>query len=212
MFNITTILLTLPSILLALTIHEYAHGLVAYKLGDPTAKEAGRLTFNPLAHLDLMGTIAIILIHIGWAKPVPVNPYYFRNPKRDMIWVSAAGPASNILLAFIFGILFQLLHFFGLLMQHPVLYIVISFTIFINLILAIFNLIPIPPLDGSKIVGGLIPLQHLRLWEEFERKGMFILLGLIMINFMLGINVFRPIFWMANFLFLLMTGTSSPFH
>lgn len=201
----------LPSILLALTIHEYAHGFIAYKLGDPTAKEAGRLTFNPLAHLDLMGTIAIILIHVGWAKPVPVNPYYFRNPKRDMIWVSVAGPASNILLAFIFGFLFQLLHFYGLLMQHPVLYIMISSSVFINLILAIFNLVPIPPLDGSKIVGGLIPLQYQRLWEAFERKGMFILLGLIMIGFMLRISIFRPIFWMANFVFLIITGERSPF-
>ncbi len=113
--------------------------------------------------------------------------------------------------AAIFGFLFQLLHFYGLLMQHPVLYIMISFSVFINLILAIFNLVPIPPLDGSKIVGGLIPLQYQRLWEAFERKGMFILLGLIMIGFMLRISIFRPIFWMANFVFLIITGERSPF-
>lgn len=96
---ITELLLLAPPLLFALTFHEFAHGLVAYRLGDPTAKAAGRLTLNPLKHLDPLGTIAFFFIKIGWAKPVPVNPGYFKNPKKDMLWVALAGPATNLVLA-----------------------------------------------------------------------------------------------------------------
>jgi len=101
--------ITIPPILLAVTVHEISHGWVAYKLGDPTAKDAGRLTFNPISHLDLFGTLAFLLTQaIGWAKPVPVNPRYFNHPRKDMIWVSLAGPASNILLAIVLAVILKL--------------------------------------------------------------------------------------------------------
>ena len=105
-------LIIAPPILFALTVHEYAHGWVALKFGDPTAKMAGRLTLNPLSHLDPIGTIMLFLIHLGWAKPVPVNPYYFRDPRRDMMWVSFAGPGANILAAFGFGLIIRFLNLF----------------------------------------------------------------------------------------------------
>jgi Zn-dependent protease len=105
--NLQVIILLAPPILLALTFHEFMHGWVAYRLGDPTAKLAGRLTMNPLAHLDPIGTIMIFLVRFGWAKPVPVNPRYFSQPKRDMLLVSVAGPAANMLLAFLSGLLLR---------------------------------------------------------------------------------------------------------
>jgi membrane-associated protease RseP (regulator of RpoE activity) len=111
--QIQTLLLIAPPILLALTFHEYAHAYVAYRHGDDTAKQSGRLTLNPLRHLDPLGTIMIFLVHFGWAKPVPVNPYQLRNPKKDMLWISAAGPLANMVLALISGILIRLVFVFG---------------------------------------------------------------------------------------------------
>ncbi|UCG66738.1 MAG: site-2 protease family protein [Deltaproteobacteria bacterium] len=111
--EIRTLLLLAPPILLTLTFHEYAHAYVAYKYGDDTAKRSGRLTLNPLGHLDPLGTIMIFLVHFGWAKPVPVNPYRLRNPKRDMLWISAAGPLANMVLALMSGILLRLVFAIG---------------------------------------------------------------------------------------------------
>lgn len=150
--------LRIPAILIALTLHEFAHGFVAYRLGDPTAHDAGRLTLNPFAHLDIFGTIMLLLGPFGWAKPVPVNGYNLKNPKRDLLFVSLAGPASNVILALVFGFALRILvesipslarnsHFVNF----------FQLCIMLNIGISFFNLIPIPPLDGSKILAGLLP-------------------------------------------------------
>lgn len=191
--NLQIIILLAPPILLALTFHEFMHGWVAYQLGDPTAKMAGRLTMNPLAHLDPFGTIMIFLVRFGWAKPVPVNPNYFREPKRDMLLVSVAGPAANIFLGFLSGLLLRAFHagFFNFMpvsILQPV-YIMIKLSLQINLALAIFNLLPVPPLDGSKILYGLLPYRYEYIYEYLERYGPFILMGLIMFGMITRISI-----------------------
>ncbi|MCD6334889.1 MAG: site-2 protease family protein [Candidatus Latescibacteria bacterium] len=173
-------LMLAPAILFALTIHEYAHGWVADKLGDPTARYAGRLTLNPLSHLDPLGTMMLFLVHFGWAKPVPVDPGFFKNPKRDMMWVSLAGPAANIVSAAIFGWIVQLLVGIGLTSGY--LLVILQYGVMINVVLGIFNLIPIPPLDGSKILMGLLPPEQAFRFQQLERKGPLILLGIILVD------------------------------
>ena len=201
----------MPPILIALTFHEYAHGMMAYRLGDPTAKRAGRLTLNPLSHLDLIGTLALLLVHFGWAKPVPVNPAYLSNPRRDMIWISLAGPGANIVLAFILGVIQQFLIGQGIIGHHSIPHLMLSFSVFINLMLAFFNLMPLPPLDGSKVVGGLIPMQYLRIWETFERFGGFIIIALFLIGSVTGISIFKPIFKLSAIVYTAFTGEQSLF-
>lgn len=184
--TIQKIAILTPPILLAVTVHEMAHGWVAYRFGDPTAKAMGRLTLNPLKHLDLWGTLAFFITQaIGWAKPVPVNPAYFKNPKVDMIWVSLAGPAANILLAIVSAaILRQTIGPLSLWLQsseyilRPLLYMAYV-SIQINLGLAVFNLIPIPPLDGSKILMGLLPRNFALQYSRLEPYGFLLILALI---------------------------------
>jgi Zn-dependent protease len=196
METILGFLIIAPPILFALTVHEYAHGWVALRFGDPTARDAGRLTLNPISHLDPIGTIMLFLIHLGWAKPVPVNPYYFRNPRKDMMWVSLAGPGANMLVAFCLGVIIRFLNlfpaapgleasFFGVIVQ------MIVFGLVINLILAFFNLLPIPPLDGSKILMGILPPQYEEPLMQLERFGPFLLIAIIFIGRALHI----PILW-----------------
>jgi len=204
--NIAQLILFIPSILLALTVHEFAHGFIAFRLGDPTARNMGRLTLNPLAHLDLVGTLALLIFHFGWAKPVPVNPSYFRNPRRDMIWVSLAGPGANILLALITGMCQKFMVISGIIDQFSIPHLMLAFTVFINLMLAFFNLIPIPPLDGSKVVGGLIPLQYLAKWEAFERIGWIVIIGLFFFGRYTGVFFFSPIFKLSRLFYSLFTG------
>lgn len=145
----------LPALLLAITVHEYAHGRVAYHFGDATAKWHGRLTLNPLRHLDPIGTITLLLFGFGWAKPVPVNPYNFRDYRSGMLWVSFAGPLANFALAFISMILIFLPLRLGLYWT-PYFQFMETLAVF-NILLGIFNLIPVPPLDGSKILMALAP-------------------------------------------------------
>ena len=159
----------IPVILISLTVHEFAHGWVAYKQGDHTAKNYGRLTLNPLAHLDPVGTLMIIITAIagtgiGWAKPVPFNPSYFRNWKRGTRYVGLAGPVSNFLMAIVSGILFKVIAAISLSVSigvgatvMEVLLTFFSYMIMINISLGVFNLLPVPPLDGSKIFGTLLP-------------------------------------------------------
>lgn len=213
MGNLSSIFLLLPGILAALTIHEFAHGWSAWRLGDPTAKQEGRLTLNPLSHLDPIGTIMLFIFHFGWAKPVPVDPYYFKNPRRDMVIVSAAGPAANMILALLLSLTMRTLLNMGIITPFgSEVYLMLAMAIFINLILAFFNLIPIPPLDGSKVVGGLLPLRYLGTWRNFERMGGTILLVLIMISWMTNISVFAPIFAITRAVYLIFTaGLPSPF-
>jgi len=184
-------ILLAPPILVALTFHEYAHGYVALRFGDPTAKMAGRLTLNPLSHLDPIGTIMLFVVHFGWAKPVPVDPRYFRNPKQDMLWVALAGPGANMVLAFISGILLSMLGRGSLFGSHNMLLIMLQYSLFINLALAVFNMLPIPPLDGSKVLRGLLPYQYQHIADQMEMYGPWALMGLIMMGMMTG----RSIFW-----------------
>ncbi len=208
MFNLQEKILLLPGILLALTVHEYCHGLAAFRLGDPTARDRGRLTLNPLAHLDPIGTILLFLFYFGWAKPVPINPYNFRgNIRQGLIWVSFAGPASNVALAFALGLVFRGLYLTGLIPPGGYLFEVLVLGIFINLMLAFFNLVPIPPLDGSKIVEGLLPVRYLAAWANFERYGFFILIGIILLGRYTGISIFgSTIIPLARLIFRLFAG------
>ena len=207
--NFQTIVLILPPILLAITFHEYMHGYAAFRLGDDTAKDMGRLTFNPLSHLDPIGTLMIIIVHFGWAKPVPVNPYNLRNPKKDLIIISAAGPAANICMAIISGILLRIvnsggLSFLSMSVQQPI-FTMIYFSLRINIALAFFNLIPIPPLDGSKILRGFLPrdMEHISDW--LERYGSFILIGLIASSYFTKISIIgiflNPFIQLFSFIF-----------
>ena len=196
MNHITQLLALVIPILLALSIHELSHGLVAFYFGDPTAKNAGRLTLNPLAHLDPLGTLMLFIVHFGWAKPVPVNPAYFKNPKRDMLWVALAGPTSNMILAFLTGIIIRIV---GIEMSNNFtinfLKLMLYYSLTINLALAVFNLIPIPPLDGSKILQGLLPPKYDEMTYNLERYGPFILLGIIIFGSLSGISIIGSIIW-----------------
>jgi Zn-dependent protease len=190
--NFLSLLLSAPAILFGLTIHEFSHGYVAWRLGDPTAKMMGRLTLNPLKHLDPIGTIALFFFHFGWAKPVPIDPTYFRHPTRDMAISSMAGPASNLLTAAVAGLvvrLLTLLHVSGF----P--WMLASFFVLYNLILCFFNLIPIPPLDGSRLVYHLLPPDAARAYAGLERYGFLILIGIIMIGQLTGFSLFGLILW-----------------
>jgi Zn-dependent protease len=163
--NILEILFMFPAIIIAIVFHEFFHGYAAYKLGDNTPKEYGRLTLDPLKHIDLFGTIILpILLLIssnfkvtfGWAKPVPINFYRFKKIRRDLIITSIAGPLANIVLAFIFGLIFRFIIFPSPKLSVSYLNVFVQYGVVINVVLAIFNLIPIPPLDGSKILFSLI--------------------------------------------------------
>ena len=197
--NIHSLLLIAPPILLALTFHEYAHAYVAHRYGDDTAQKSGRLTLNPLRHLDPLGTIMIFLVQFGWAKPVPVNPYNLRNPKKDMLWISAAGPLSNMLLALISGLSFRLFSDSAMIADRDsltgLLVIMVFLSLKINLALAIFNILPIAPLDGSKILYGLLPPGFGKMIFALERYGPFILIGLIIFGRATGVSVLGGLIW-----------------
>jgi len=181
-------IILLPILLFSIIIHECAHGWVAERCGDPTARLSGRLTLNPLPHIDLMGTIVLPLLLVmtrspiifGWAKPVPVNFANLRNPKQDMIWVALAGPASNIIFALLCAVALKL----GIGTLHPIVSFLLAYVVFINLLLAIFNLVPIPPLDGSKILMGLLPPQQAYSYSRIEPFGFIIIIGLLFMGFL----------------------------
>jgi len=170
-------LILLPVLLLAIVFHELAHGWVAWRLGDPTAKSAGRLSLNPLKHMDPIGTLVLFLTQaIGWAKPVPVNPGYFRNPRQDMMLVALAGPAANILLALALAFLYRSLAFLDLgKIPSLMLYVGVQ----LNLGLALFNLLPVPPLDGSRILAGILPSHLAYVYLRYEYLGFIFLVVLV---------------------------------
>jgi Zn-dependent protease len=185
--SIQRILLIAPPILLALTVHECAHAWVANRMGDPTAKMLGRITLNPLKHLDPVGTLAFFLSGMfGWARPVPVNPRYFKNISKGMMVVALAGPLSNIMLAIIFAIIHMVFLLLGpsLMAGMPAvskpLDIMIVYSIQVNISLAIFNMIPVPPLDGSRVLSHLLPPDKAFAFSKIEPYGFYILIFLIM--------------------------------
>jgi Zn-dependent protease len=179
--DLGTLLLTLPVLLLSLTLHELAHGITADRLGDPTPREHGRLTLNPIAHLDPLGTIILVVTLLysnfafGWAKPVLVNPRYFRRPREGMAIVAIAGPATNFLLALVCLVLFRFLE----IEPGTQLYEVLGTAFIVNVVLGVFNMIPIPPLDGSRVVAVLMDRSTYARWVQLDAYGFIILLGLI---------------------------------
>lgn len=164
--------------IMSITLHEFSHGVMAYRLGDPTAKDAGRLTFNPLAHIDLFGTILlpillfkIIGVPFGYAKPVPINPYHFKNPRRDIMLVGAAGPLSNVAAAAVLALLIKIL-------PASIFSTMLAWAVVTNVILAVFNLIPIPPLDGSKVIAALLPARIYHNYLQLQIYGIILILAL----------------------------------
>ncbi|MGY8750495.1 MAG: site-2 protease family protein [Fidelibacterota bacterium] len=195
------LVLLIPVLLFALVFHEFAHGWVANKLGDPTAKYAGRLTLNPMAHLDMFGSLMILFVGFGWAKPVPVDSRYLANPRKDMMKIAFAGPAANLLLAFIAGLLIRITGYLGSFTT-----MLIMFTQ-INIMLAVFNMIPISPLDGSQIFSGMMIRKNPDLVMKLQTYGPQILMGLILFGMF---SSFSPI-WMiispfVNFFMFLFAG------
>lgn len=205
---ITQLIILAPPLLFSLTFHEFAHGFVAYRLGDPTAKDLGRLTLNPLKHLDPLGTLAFFIIKFGWAKPVPVNPNYFKNPKKDMLWVALAGPATNLALAVGSAIMTKGLWILATALPYsataeailvPLNHMLVA-SVWINLVLCIFNFLPIPPLDGSRILVGLLPNDLALSYMRVERFG-FIIIMVLAFSGLLS-KVIVPVISFANSLLL----------
>lgn len=175
--DITQLLLSLPAVLWAITFHEFCHGYVAYRLGDPTPRLRGRLTLNPLAHLDPIGALMLLLFRFGWAKPVPIDTRYFRKPKRDLVLVSLAGAGGNLATAILCGLVVRLVPY--PFVNNYALGLFIQLMILINIGLAVFNLLPIPPLDGSKLLYVFLPGRWLQGFFWLERYGMFVLMALL---------------------------------
>jgi Zn-dependent protease len=180
----------IPVLVFSMSLHELSHGLVAYKLGDPTAKMRGRLTLNPIKHMDPLGTAMFFITAIipggfifGWAKPVPVSPYYFKSRQRGMMLVGLAGPLTNFALAIVFAVVLNLIE--PVLNQpnpgagREWLFTLLLLALQVNVVLGVFNLIPVPPLDGSRVVGGFLPRRAYDVWVSIDRYGIFIIIILL---------------------------------
>jgi len=176
-FDLVQWVIKIPVLLFAITIHEYAHGRAALWLGDPTAKLSGRLSLNPLHHIDPFGAICLFLFNFGWAKPVPVNPGYFKNMRRDLIIMSLCGPLANISAAFLAGMLIRYL-----LLPWEVYQITLIYLLFMNIGLGLFNLLPIPPLDGSHVLENALSLDAAQKYREFGRYGPILILTIVMLD------------------------------
>ena len=184
--NFINKLLFLPGIIIGITFHEAAHGYVSHWLGDPTPKNQGRLSLNPLAHIDPMGFIALLLVGFGWGKPVMIDPRYYKNPKRDELLVSLAGVTTNLIIAIIFAIIQILLIDTGIAYSMgsswSIVNLMIQYVVFVNLILMCFNLLPIPPLDGFSVITQLFDLRRYDWYYKLYSNGFFILMALVFIG------------------------------
>lgn len=195
MLKLEYIILTAPAFLLAITVHEFSHAYIAHRFGDPTAKNMGRLTLNPLPHLDLFGTIALFLIGFGWAKPVIVDQRNLQNPRKNNLWIALGGPASNLISALIIGLAFRFLSpILDGFESGQIMMAMLLLAVRLNIILAVFNLLPIPPLDGYHILEGLVSNDMYIKMQEYERFGSIILLALIMVSSFANLNIFSAIF------------------
>lgn len=207
---LTDILISVIPALLCITFHELCHGLVAYKLGDNTAKDAGRLTLNPIKHIDIMGLLMIIVFKFGWAKPVPVNMNNFKKPKSGMAITALAGPVSNIFLSIIFLFIYGLFYTaltkagnFG-----EILLKMLLTTAYLSCALAVFNIIPIPPLDGSKVLFSLLPEREYYKLMRYERYGMILLL-IIVVTGVLTSFLTTGVGWVFDKLFVIAQWSAS---
>jgi Zn-dependent protease len=209
--NIDLLLIQAPVILLSLTVHEYFHGWTANKLGDPTAKMQGRLTLNPIAHLDILGTILMFVVGFGWAKPVPIDPRNFKDPKKDTILVAIAGPLSNLAMALAAGLALRYMipkmvsgeiNSEGV---YPVVAIILILTLFYGIALAVFNMIPIPPLDGSRVLYGILPNRYAYAYSRFEPYGVIFLFLL----FIFGGGVFKYLLLPVSYISVKLSGYNS---
>jgi len=194
--------------LMAITCHEVSHGYIADKFGDNTARSMGRLTLNPIKHMDIFGTLMVFIVGIGWAKPVPVNFNNLRHPKRDMIWVAAAGPITNFVLALVSALAMRLLVHLGsgipegsplAAVVDPVT-LMLAFSVYINLLLAIFNLIPVPPLDGGRVAVGLLPYRQSMALARVEPFGMIIIIALVFFTNAFGYVISPALSFAVNLL------------
>ncbi len=184
---VSKIAVMLVPALFSIMMHEVAHGYVAERFGDPTARLLGRLNLNPFKHLDLVGVLALFAFGFGWAKPVPVNPGNFRRPRRDMVWVAIAGPVTNFLIAFASALLLHGLGFLNQVILDQSLYMqvlqpvrmMLAFSLYINVLLAVFNLIPLPPLDGGRVMVGLLPKRQALLVSRLEPFGFVLIIVLV---------------------------------
>jgi len=206
--NIDLLLIQAPVILLSLTVHEYFHGWTANKLGDPTAKIQGRLTLNPIAHLDILGTILMFVVGFGWAKPVPIDPRNFKDPKKDTILVAIAGPLSNLVMALAAGLALRYMiprMVSGEISSegvYPVIAIILVLTLVYGIALAVFNMIPIPPLDGSRVLYGLLPNRYAYAYSRFEPYGVIFLF----ILFIFGGGIFKYLLLPVSYISVMLSG------
>ena len=207
---LTDILITVIPALICITFHELCHGLVAYRLGDNTAKDAGRLTLNPIKHIDIMGLLMMIVFKFGWAKPVPVNMNNFKNPKSGMAITALAGPVSNIFLSVVFLFIYGLLYVslsaagnFG-----DILLKMLLTAAYLSCALAVFNIIPIPPLDGSKVLFSLLPEREYYNLMRYERYGMILLLIIVVTGVLTSILT-TGVGWVFDKLFVIAQWSSS---
>ena len=185
------LILMIPVVIFSLTVHEYSHGRVAFLLGDNTAKRLGRLSFNPLKHLDPIGTLFFYFMGFGWAKPVPVDPRNFDQPRRDMMYVAIAGPLSNLALAVTCGFFIRIIDPY----DSWILFTLLSFGVYINVALAIFNLLPVFPLDGSSVIKGLVPFNVAERLIGLDRFGAFLLIGVVLLDHFAHTGILGVVLW-----------------
>lgn len=211
-FDLTTIIANIPALLIGFAFHEFAHAWVADYLGDPTPRSQGRLTLNPIAHLDLFGTLMALLYRFGWAKPVMTNPSYFKgNPLRGRMYVALAGPLMNLIIAFFSMILWVIVaHFLKGSQWSLIISQVFMAIVFMNLGLGVFNLLPIPPLDGFAVLGGILPARYARYLFALESYGMIILVIVLFTN-ILGIILYPAVSGIFNFYYRLAELIVTPF-
>ena len=196
--NILEWIIRIPVLLFAITIHEYAHGKAALSLGDPTAKNAGRLTLNPISHIDPIGAICFFLFYIGWAKPVPVDVRYFQNRRRDIVLMALSGPIANIAAAFVTGLFIR----FFLIPWEAYLKL-LAYMILMNTGLGLFNLLPIPPLDGSHVFENILPPSAARTYRQITRYAPFVFIGILLLDRVLHVGLLArllgyPIFFITH--------------